>query len=135
MISLRYNQKMKKEIKTNKAQSAPALLSQGLISNGFIFTSGFIHLTPEGKLVEGTVEDKFKQVMRNVEETLKAAKASFNDVVKVTIYVTDISVIPELNKFYPSYFEKPYPVREAICVKGLPLGANIEISVIATKKK
>ena len=122
---------MKKEIKTTNAQSAPALLSQALVVDGLIFTSGFIHLTPEGKLVDGTTEDEFKQVMKNIEEVLKAAKSDLNDVIKVTIYVTDISILSELNKLYVTYFNEPYPVREAVCVKELPLGANIEISVVA----
>jgi 2-iminobutanoate/2-iminopropanoate deaminase len=125
---------MKQEIKTDKAQSAPGLLSQALISNGFIFTSGFIHLTSDGKLIEGTTEDKLRQVMKNIEEVLKAANADLNDVVKVTIYVTDIEILLELNKYYVLYFSEPFPVREALCVKALPLGASIEISVVAIKK-
>ena len=98
---------MKQEIKTDKAQSAKGLLSQALISNGFIFTSGFIHVAPDGKLVEGSVEDKFKQVMTNIEEVLKAANTELNDIIKATIYVTDISILPELNKLYVTYFNEP----------------------------
>ncbi len=124
---------MKKEIKTSKAQSAPGLLSQALESNGLIFTSGFIHLTPKGELVKGSTEDKFKQVMTNLQQTLKAAGANLDDVLKATIYVTDMSILPELNKHYITYFKEPFPVREAVCVKQLPLGAEIEISVIAQK--
>lgn len=123
---------MKQQIKTDKAQSAPSLLSQALVSNGFIFTSGFIHLTPDGKLVEGSTKEKFGQVMKNISEVLKAAGAEMNDIVKATIYVTDMTMLPELNKLYVSYFTEPYPVREAVCVKELPLGASIEISVVAT---
>lgn len=125
----------KVEVKTSNAQSAPGLLSQALITNGFIFTAGFIHLTPDGKLVDGSVEDRFKQVMKNIEEVLKEANANLNDIVKVTIYVTDISILKDLNKLYVTYFSEPYPVREAVCVKELPLGASIEISVVATKSK
>lgn len=123
---------MKQQIKTDKAQSAPSLLSQALVSNGFVFTSGFIHLTPDGKLVEGSTEEKFGQVMKNISEVLKAANADMNDIIKATIYVTDMTILPELNKLYVSYFTEPYPVREAVCVKELPLGASIEISVVAT---
>lgn len=124
---------MKKEVKTDKAQSAKGLLSQALISGDFIFTAGFIHMTPDGKMVEGSTTDKFKQVMRNIEEVLKAAGAEMDDILKATIYVTDMSIVPELNKLYVTYFKEPYPVREAVCVKELPLGASIEISVIAKK--
>lgn len=125
---------MKQEVKTDKAQSAKGLLSQVLISGGFIFTAGFIHVTPDGKLVEGTTEDKLRQVMTNIEEVLKAAGAELDDIIKTTIYVTDISMLPDLNKLYITYFKEPFPVREAVCVKALPLGADIEISVVATKK-
>lgn len=125
---------MKQEVQTDKAQSAKGLLSQALISGGFIFTAGFIHMTPDGKMVEGTTEDKFRQVMTNIEEVLKSAGAELNDIVKATIYVTDMSIMPEFNKLYVTYFREPYPVREAVCVKELPLGASIEISVIATIK-
>lgn len=71
--------------------------------------------------------------MKNIETILKAADASLNDIVKVVIYVTNMSLMPELNKAYPTYFTALFPVREAVCVKELPLGASIEISVIATK--
>jgi 2-iminobutanoate/2-iminopropanoate deaminase len=125
---------MKKEIKTPKAQSAIGLLSQALEVSGFIFTSGFIHVTPEGEVVDGSTEDKFKQVMQNIEEVLRVAGADLNDVIKVTIYVTDMALLPDLNKLYVTYFKEPLPVREAVCVKELPLGAKIEISVVAIKK-
>lgn len=122
---------MKKQVIAKNAQSAPALLSQAIIANGFIFTAGLIHVTPDGKLIEGSVEDKVKQVMKNLSEVLKAAGVTFDNVVKVTIYVTDISILQELNKVYITYFKEPFPAREAVCVKELPLGASIEISMVA----
>ena len=124
---------MKQEVKTDKAQSARGLLSQALISGDFIFSAGFIHVTPDGKMVEGSTEDKLRQVMTNIKEVLKAAGAKLDDVIKATIYVTDMRIMPDLNKHYVSYFKEPYPVREAVCVKELPLGASIEISVIAVR--
>jgi 2-iminobutanoate/2-iminopropanoate deaminase len=71
--------------------------------------------------------------MKNIEAILKAAGSDLNDIVKIVIYVTDMSVMPDLNKVYPSYFRDPFPVREAVCVKALPLGANIEMSVVAVR--
>ncbi len=124
---------MKKEVKTSKAQSAPGLLSQAIITGNFIYTSGMIHLTPDGKLLSGTTAEKFKLVMNNLNEVLKAAGADFDDVVKVTIYVTDIAFVPVLNPIYKTYFREPFPAREAICIKALPLGADIEISMVAVK--
>ena len=72
--------------------------------------------------------------MSNIKTVLTAANATLDELVKVVIYVTDMSVMPDLNNVYPSYFSKPLPVREAICVAALPLGATIEISVIAEAK-
>lgn len=125
---------MKQEVKTDKAQSAKGLLSQALISGDFIFTAGFIHMTPGGKMIEGSTEDKLRQVMSNIKEVLKAAGADMNDILKATIYVTDMAILGNINKLYITYFQEPYPVREAVCVKELPLGASIEISVIARKR-
>jgi 2-iminobutanoate/2-iminopropanoate deaminase len=70
--------------------------------------------------------------MKNIQAILNAAGAGLDSIVKVTVYVTDMAVMPELNKIYPNYFSKPLPAREAVCVKELPNGASIEISVIAS---
>lgn len=87
---------------------------------------------PDNTLVGDTTKDKVAQIMKNIEAILKAAGAKLDDIVKVVIYVTDMSVMPELNEIYPTYFTEPYPVREAVCVQALPLGASIEMSVVAT---
>ena len=123
---------MKQPATTKNAPDAP-FLSQAIISNGTIYVSGQIHSKPDGSVVEGSVKEKLDQIMQNITEILKAADATINDVVKVVIYVTDMSQMPELNEAYPSYFTEPFPVREAVCVQALPLGATIEISVIASK--
>lgn len=124
---------MKTQIKTSEAPGAPAFLSQAIESNGFIFVSGQIHTTTEGRLIEGSAKEKLDQVIKNISAILKSADCELSNVVKVTMYVTEISELPEINKIYPSYFSEPFPAREAICVKALPLGASIEISVIAMK--
>ncbi|HUD07346.1 MAG TPA: Rid family detoxifying hydrolase [Candidatus Saccharimonadales bacterium] len=124
---------MKKQSSTNDAPSAPYILSQTIISNNLIFVSGQVHVLPDNTLVEGSTKDKVAQIMKNIEAILMSADAKLDDIVKAVIYVTDMSVMPELNEVYPTYFTEPYPVREAVCVQALPLGANIEISVIAGK--
>lgn len=128
-----YSQIMKNQINTKNAPSAPAFLSQGIESGGFIFVSGQIHTKSDGTIVEGTVEEKLAQIMSNVSAILEAGGASLNDIVKVVIYVTDMAQMPALNAAYPTYFSAPFPVREAVCVAALPLGATIEISVITRK--
>lgn len=124
---------MKQAFSTNEAPGAPAFLSQALVSNGSIFVAGQIHALPDNTLVGDTTEEKVAQIMENIAAILKAADATLDDIVKVVIYVTDMAVMPDLNKVYPTYFKEPYPVREAVCVAALPLGASIEISVIAAK--
>ena len=125
---------MKKEIKTTKAPAAPGLLSQATELDGLVITSGQIHLTPEGKLINGTIDEKTRQVMNNLKEILAAAGLSFADVLKVTVYVTDMAEYGAFNNVYKTYFEEPFPAREVVCVKELPLGASLEISMIAKKK-
>lgn len=95
--------------------------------------SGQIHGKPDGSLVEGSVKEKLDQIMQNIQAILKAADAALDDIVKVVVYVTDMAQMAELNEVYPSYFNEPFPVREAVCVQALPLGATIEISVVASK--
>jgi 2-iminobutanoate/2-iminopropanoate deaminase len=125
---------VKEKVSTDNAPGAPNFLSQAIVSNGFIFVSGQVHVAPDGNLVEGTTKDKVDQIMSNIRKILAAAKADLNSIVKVVIYVTDMSLMPELNEVYPTYFTEPFPVREAVCVKALPLGAQIEISVIAERQ-
>lgn len=124
---------MKQQILTNNAPSAPAFLSQAIVTNGLVVISGQIHTLPDNTLVGDTTEEKLAQIMKNIAAILKAADATLDDIVKVVIYVTDMAVMPDLNKAYPTYFKEPYPVREAVCVTALPLGASIEVSVIAAK--
>ena len=123
---------MKTKVETPNAPQAPGLLSQAIVSNGLIFVAGQIHSTPDGKLIEGSTEEKVHQIMKNLSEILKAAGADLSNAVKVTVYVTDIAELPKLNEVYKTYFSDPQPAREAVCVKALPLGATIEISLIAS---
>jgi 2-iminobutanoate/2-iminopropanoate deaminase len=89
-------------------------------------------LTEDGKLLEGTIQEQTHQVMKNLQKVLEIAGAAFGDVVKTTIYLTDMSYYSEVSEVYGSYFVESYPAREMVCVKELPLGARIEISMIAT---
>jgi 2-iminobutanoate/2-iminopropanoate deaminase len=122
----------KQQINIADNKSAP-ILSPGIASNGLIFVSGQVHCNTDLKLVGDTTEEKMAQIMQNISAILEAGGATLDDIVKVVIYVTDMALMPDLNKAYPTYFKDPLPVREAVCVRALPLGASIEISVIAAK--
>lgn len=125
---------MKTKIETTKAPlpgSSPH--SQAIVVGNLIFTQGSICLTPEGKIFEGTLEEQIHQIMKNLQAILEEAGSSFANVVKTIIYVTDMSIYGTVNAIYGSYFSDPYPARETVCVKELPLGAEVEISMIAAK--
>lgn len=125
---------MKTKIVTTDAPPAGASPhSQAIVANNFVFTQGSIYLTPEGKLLEGTIEEQIHQIMKNLQAILKAADVGFSNVVKTTIYVTDMSIYGKVNEIYGQYMSEPYPARETVCVSELPLGAKVEISMIATK--
>lgn len=124
---------MKKEIWSDAVAGLANVMSQAIEANGLIFVSGQIHVNNEWELIGDNVSSKLQFIMDNIERILDAAGLGLNDIVKVTIYVTDMEQMTELNKYYPTYFSKPLPAREAVCVKELPLGATIEISVVATR--
>lgn len=125
---------MKVKIETAGAPRAAGPFSQAVVNGKMVFTSGQIYLTPDGKLLEGTIEEQTHQIMRNLKAILGAAGAGFDDVVKTTIYVTDMTNYGKINEVYGSYFKEPYPARETVCVKELPLEAKLEISMVAIKK-
>jgi 2-iminobutanoate/2-iminopropanoate deaminase len=124
--------KVKIEVKKGAESSVP--ISDGILGDNFVFTSGQVCLK-DGKMVEGPIEEQIHQVMRNLKAVLEAGGVSFSDVVKTTIYVTDISIAPQINAVYRSYLSEPFPAREMVCVKELPLGAKLEISMVAVKSK
>lgn len=125
---------MKRKVETTGAPKATGPFSQAVINGNMVFTSGQVYLTPDGKLLEGTIEEQIHQVMKNLKAILEAGGAGFDDVVKTTIYVTDMANYGKINEVYGSYFSKLYPARETVCVKELPLGAKLEISMVAIKK-
>ncbi|VVC71794.1 2-iminobutanoate/2-iminopropanoate deaminase [uncultured archaeon] len=124
---------MKKKIVAPNAHKATGPFSHGIIAGNLIFTAGQIPLTPEMKLLDGTIEEQTHQVMRNLKSILDTAGATFADVVKTTIYVTDMTVYGKINEVYGTYMTDPFPAREVVGVKELPLGAKVEISMVALK--
>ncbi len=122
---------MKQKIETDKAPKVIGPYSQAIINGNLIFTSGQIHVTPDGKLLEGTIEEQMHQVMKNLQAILQAAGVDFSAVVKTTIYIIDMSLYGKVNEVYATYMTEPYPARETACVKELPARARVEISMIA----
>lgn len=124
---------MKKQIIAADVDAVTGVLSQAIDTGSLVFVSGQINITVRGEIVGKTVEEKLKQIMLNIQTILNVADLTLDDIVKVTIYVTDLGQMAEINTYYPRYFSKVLPAREAIGVAALPLGATIEISVIASR--
>ena len=118
---------MTKEIvSTNKAPKAIGTYSQAVKKNNLIFLSGQIPLHPEPmELVDG-IETQIHQVFQNILAVIEAAEASVDDVVKLNIYLTDLTHFALVNEIMAKYFSEPYPARAAIGVASLPKGALVE---------
>ena len=119
-------------IKTDLAPAPIGPYNQAVRAGNFLFASGQVALDPAtGELINASVAEEANQVMKNIAAILKEAGAGFNDIVKTTIFLSDMSLFAEVNEIYGSYFTGDYPARETVAVKGLPKNVNIEISVTA----
>lgn len=125
---------MKKIIKTEKAPAAIGPYSQAVEADGFLFISGQIPIDPAtGKLVEGAITEQTEQVLKNIGAILKAAGLEYSNVVKTTCLLADMADFKEMNAVYASYFKEDCPARATFAVKGLPMGALVEIESVAVK--
>ncbi len=124
----------KQSVSSPKAPPAIGPYSQGIIAEGLIFTSGQLPLDPEGNLVEGDIRAKARQCLENLKAILESAGAEMDDLVKVTIYVTDMGDFAAINEVYAGYFPWEPPARSFVQVAGLPKGAPLELEGIAIKK-
>jgi len=126
---------MKKIISTEKAPKAVGPYSQAVWANDLLFISGQIPIDPEtGKFVSEDVQKQTKQVFNNLGAILQEAGLSFENIIKATVYLTDMNDFAKVNEVYASYFDKDYPARAAFQVVMLPLGAKVEIEAIAVKE-
>lgn len=125
---------MKQIIQTEQAPAPIGPYSQAVQAGNLLFVSGQIPIDPKtSELVTGNVKEETTMVMSNLSAVLSAAGCSFADVVKTTIFLSDMSLFAEVNEVYGKYFESDFPARETVAVKGLPKNVNVEISVIAVK--
>lgn len=121
-----------KKISTDKAPSAIGPYAQGVVANGFLFTAGQIPLDPaSGKMVDGGIVEQTDRVMANLQEVLRAAGSSWNDVVKTTVYLNDLSNFPTVNEVYGKWLGDARPARSTVQVTALPRGALVEIDAVA----
>lgn len=126
---------MKRIISSANAPKAVGPYSQAVEANGTLYVSGQIPLDPiTMKIVEGGIEEQTLRVMKNIGAVLETAGYCFPDVVKATCLLSDINNFKAMNEVYSQFFKAEPPARAAFAVKDLPLGALVEIEVIAVKK-
>jgi 2-iminobutanoate/2-iminopropanoate deaminase len=122
----------KKIILTPLAPAPIGPYSQAVLSNNTLYCSGQIALTEKGEFKNESIASETKQIMANIEQVLKAADMNFSNIVKTSIFLTDMNDFAEVNGIYASYFEHDFPARETVQVSALPKGAKVEISVVAS---
>ncbi|GMR14820.1 MAG: RidA family protein [Gammaproteobacteria bacterium] len=118
-------------IHTDYAPGAIGPYSQAVNHNGLVFVSGQIPLDPASmEMVAGSIEAQITQVFDNLSAICKAADGSLNDILKLTVYLTDMGNFPQVNAIMEQYFATPFPARAAVGVAALPKGAEVEMDAI-----
>jgi 2-iminobutanoate/2-iminopropanoate deaminase len=121
-------------VQTSNAPAAIGPYSQGVVVNNLFYSSGQIPLTPEGVMVEGDIQAQTHQVFQNLKAVLEAAGASFETVVKATVFIKNMDEFAQLNEVYAEYFSVHKPARSTVEVARLPKDALVEIEVVALVK-
>ena len=123
---------IKRTIQTEQAPAAIGPYSQAIRIGDFIYTSGQIALDPEsGMFLSGEIEEETEQTLKNISAILQAGGLSLENVVKTTVYLSDLNHFSRMNHAYEKYFSKIKPARACVQVAALPKGAKVEIDAIA----
>ncbi|TZF86113.1 RidA family protein (plasmid) [Pedobacter sp. BS3] len=126
---------MKRIIKTTNAPAPIGPYNQAVKAGDFLYVSGQIAInTTSGELVTGNIEAETEQVMKNIDAILREAGYSFSDIIKTTIFLSNMNLFAQVNEIYGSYFTADFPARETVAVAGLPKNVNVEISVVAYRQ-
>lgn len=118
---------------TGKAPGAIGPYSQGISAGGMVFVSGQTPLRADGSFVDGPVAEQTEQCLKNILEVLLAAGLTMDDVVKTTVYMTDLGKFAEMNEVYAKRFRAPFPARATVQVSALPKGSAVEIDAVAVR--
>lgn len=123
---------MKKQIKTSSAPAAIGPYSQAILVENFIFTSGQLPIDPKtGEMVEDDIEKQTLQSLENIKNILNSNDLNMNNIIKTTIFLSDLNNFDKVNSIYKNYFDNFPPARSCIEVSRLPKNSLIEIEVIA----
>ncbi len=124
----------KQIIKTTNAPDPIGPYNQAILSGSFLFISGQVALIPgTSDIANADIMEETHQVMKNLKAILNEAQMEFKNVVKTTIFLSDMQLFGQVNEVYGKYFDSDFPARETVAVKGLPKNVNVEISMIASK--
>jgi 2-iminobutanoate/2-iminopropanoate deaminase len=118
---------------TAKAPGAIGPYSQGISSGEMVFVSGQTPLLPDGTMAKGGVAEQTEQCLANIRAVLVGAGLTMNDVVKTTVFLTDLGKFAEMNAVYAKQFKSPYPARSTVQVSALPKAADVEIEAVAVR--
>ena len=134
-INIYSQNNMKKIITTTDAPAPVGPYNQAILTDGTLYMSGQVAMdVTTKKMIIGTIEQETEKVMQNIKAILNEVGFTFENVIKTTIFITDMQNFSKVNKSYGKFFnESTAPARETVEVSALPLGANVEISVIAKK--
>ncbi|MCB9251505.1 MAG: RidA family protein [Flavobacteriales bacterium] len=120
-------------INTSQAPEPIGPYSQAVLKGSTLYVSGVIALDAQtGSMIQHDIESETRKVMENMGEVLKAAGMDYGNILKSSIFVTDLGNFARINEVYGTYFSSDFPARETVQVSALPKGANVEISVIAS---
>lgn len=123
-----------KTIQTTKAPAAIGPYSQAVEANGFVFASGQLGINPAtGEFVEGDVQAQTRQALNNARAIMNEAGLDLNNVIKTTVFLSDMANFAAMNEIYAEFFSEPYPARSAVAVKTLPKNALVEVECIAVR--
>jgi 2-iminobutanoate/2-iminopropanoate deaminase len=136
LVSIATNAQGKRAVESADAPKAIGPYSQAIVANGFVFTAGQIGSDPKtGTLVEGGIVEQTEQTLKNLSAVLKASNSSFDNAVKVTVFLADMNDFAKMNEVYAKYFKAPFPARSTVQVARLPRDAKVEIEVIACQNR
>lgn len=123
-----------KKIETTSAPGAIGPYSQAIEVNGFVYTSGQLPIDPAtGVFAEGGIKEQTHQSLKNLQAILVEAGSQLSNVVKTTVFLSDMNDFAAMNEVYAEFFAAPYPARSAVAVKTLPKNALVEIECVAVK--
>ncbi len=120
-------------VKTDKAPAAVGTYSQGVVFNGVYYFSGQIGFDSKTGELAGTFDSQLENILKNIDGLLESQGLTRNNIIKTTVFLTDLKEFSKVNEAYIKFFQAPYPARSCVQVSALPRGAVVEIEVIAAK--